>query len=350
LEAFEKCFIVFPRKKYLTNRMNPSKKEEEFVSILSVTPGGIKKLNPDEISYKIREHPKTIRNYIVGETLGEGSFGKVYEVLDCKTYQRYAMKIVKKRKVRKIPGAEQCVKREIEILQKIHHINCIQLIEWFSNEDKGAIYIITEYVGGRTLQNLLEKAPEKRLPTFQARKYFRDLVEAMDYIHKQKMVHRDIKPDNCLLTSTGVLKLCDFGVACLLDSSDPMKGSGSPAFQSPEFASGSMVSGAKIDIWAAGITLYIMTIGKFPFEGPNVYSLFESISTGTYTIPDWLEPNLADVICSMVKVDFEKRISIQEIRDHPWMTMDIPEEEPVPISIASTMFKPHRRTCACSVM
>jgi len=122
--------------------------------------------------------------------------------------------------------------------------------------------------------------------------------------------------------------MTDFGVAEELNDfgeSDVLsKSSGSPAFQPPEVASGSsMFSPAKVDVWAIGIVLYIMVIGKYPFSGNNVYTLYESISKGEYILPDTLPPSLIDLIQAILQIDPRKRLSIQQIKAHTWVTSNI---------------------------
>jgi serine/threonine-protein kinase 11 len=293
-----------------------------------------------------------VKQYILGEVLGEGSFGKVREAVDSKTGRRCAIKILKRRNLRKVPDGEELVNREIEILKKVHHSNCISLVGSFTDEERDKIYIVCEYVSGCSLQRLLEKAPEKRLPLTQARSIFKQLINALEYLHSIGIVHSDVKPDNILLTVDGVVKLSDFGVA-QCDEAKSSARNGAPAFQAPEIAS-DKGSGSSNDIWAAGITLYIMVVGKFPFEGTNVVSLFESIGSGFFSIPDWVDESLVDLIRSMLQVDHTKRITIQQIKNHPWMSAKLKQEPPVVIPPNPTSFsgasssKHILPSCSCS--
>lgn len=112
------------------------------------------------------------------------------------------------------------------------------------------------------LQEMLASAPEQKLPLFQAHKYFVQLIEGLQYLHGQGVIHNDIKPGNLLLTLDDTLKISDFGVAEKLDpfalDDTCTKGQGSPAFQPPEIANGhDSFSGYKADVWSAGVTLYV---------------------------------------------------------------------------------------------
>ncbi|XP_054937679.1 serine/threonine-protein kinase STK11 isoform X2 [Physeter macrocephalus] len=239
----------------------------------------IHRIDSTEVIYQPRrKRAKLIGKYLMGDLLGEGSYGKVKEVLDSETLCRRAVKILKKKKLRRIPNGEANVK-----------------------------------------------------------KYFCQLVDGLEYLHSQGIVHKDIKPGNLLLTTGGTLKISDLGVAEALHpfaEDDTCRTSqGSPAFQPPEIANGlDTFSGFKVDIWSAGVTLYNITTGLYPFEGDNIYKLFENIGKGDYTIPGDCGPPLSDLLKGMLEYEPAKRFSIQQIRQHSWFRKKHPPaEELVPI-------------------
>ena len=164
-----------------------------------------------------------------------------------------------KRKLRRIPNGEQNVRREIQLLRKMKHKNVIELLDVLYNDEKQKMYLIMEYcVGG--LQEMLDSVKDKKLPLHQAHNYFIQLLDGLEYLHGQGIIHNDIKPGNLLLTLDHTLKISDFGVAEALEtfsSNDQLTtGQGSPAFQPPEIANGQEVfSGYKVDIWSTGVTL-----------------------------------------------------------------------------------------------
>ncbi|CAM4628397.1 unnamed protein product [Eretmochelys imbricata] len=225
----------------------------------------IHRIDSTEVIYQPRrKRAKLIGKYLMGDLLGEGSYGKVKEMLDSETLCRRAVKILKKKKLRRIPNGEANVK-----------------------------------------------------------KYFCQLIDGLEYLHSQGIVHKDIKPGNLLLTTNGTLKISDLGVAEALHpfaEDDTCRTSqGSPAFQPPEIANGlDTFSGFKVDIWSAGVTLYNITTGLYPFEGDNIYKLFENIGKGDYTIPEDCGPPLSDLLRGMLEYDPAKRFSIQQIRQHNW--------------------------------
>lgn len=292
---------------------------------LTIDPPNIfNRVNSADIIYQAkRKKCKLVGKYVMGDILGEGSYGKVKEVLDSETLCRMAVKILTKRKLRRIPNGEQNVRREIKLLRKLHHRNVIELLDVLYNEEKQKMYLIMEYcVGG--LQEMLDSVvPEKKLPMHQAHDYFVQLLDGLEYLHGCGIVHKDIKPGNLLLTLDHTLKISDFGVAEALDifapNDDCTTGQGSPAFQPPEIANGHEVfSGFKVDIWSTGVTLYNITTGLYPYEGDNIYKLLENISRCDWVAPDWLESRLADLVTNILQEDPANRFSLQQIRHHEW--------------------------------
>ncbi|XP_041976712.1 serine/threonine-protein kinase STK11 [Aricia agestis] len=267
---------------------------------------------------------KLIGKYVMGDVLGEGSYGKVKEMLDSETLSRRAVKILKKRKLRRIPNGEQNVQREIQLLRILRHKNVIELVDVMYNDEKQKMYLVMEFCVG-VLQDMLESSPGKKFPQRQAHNYFTQLLDGLEYLHGQGVVHKDIKPGNLLLTLDQTLKITDFGVAEALDMFSPEDtcyiGQGSPAFQPPEIANGAeKFSGVKVDIWSSGVTLYNMTTGRYPFEGDNVYRLLEAIGRGEPAPPPpSLGPPLESLLTQMLKRDPVLRPTVHEIRRHPWV-------------------------------
>ncbi|XP_061652771.1 serine/threonine-protein kinase STK11 isoform X2 [Phyllopteryx taeniolatus] len=300
----------------------------------------IHRIDSTEVIYQPRrKRAKLIGKYLMGDLLGEGSYGKVKEMLDSETLCRRAVKILKKKKLRRIPNGEANVKKEIQLLRRLQHKNVIQLVDVLYNEEKEKMYMVMEYcVCG--MQEMLDSVPEKR--------YFCQLLDGLEYLHSQGIVHKDIKPGNLLLTTDGALKISDLGVAEALHpfaEDDTCRTSqGSPAFQPPEIANGlDTFSGFKVDIWSAGVTLYNITTSLYPFEGDNIYKLFENIGKGDFTIPEECGPLLSDLLRGMLQYDPAKRFSIQNIRQHNWVRKKHPPTElPVPIPASAESRDPWR--------
>lgn len=282
------------------------------------------RVNSQEIIYQARKkRAKMIGKYVMGDVLGEGSYGKVKEILDSETLCRRAVKIFKKKKLRKIPNGEQNVQREIQLLRRLNHHNVIKLVDVLYNDEKQKMYMVMEYCVS-VLQELLDSAADKKLPIWQAHGYFSQLLDGLEYLHSQGIIHKDIKPGNLLITNCGTLKISDLGVAealgwfALDDTCHTSQGS--PAFQPPEIANGlECFSGFKVDVWSSGVTLYNIATGKYPFEGDNIYKLFENIGKGEYIIPRELDHLLQSLLDGMLQKDPSDRLDVQQIRQHDWV-------------------------------
>ncbi|CAK1604340.1 unnamed protein product [Parnassius mnemosyne] len=267
---------------------------------------------------------KMVGKYVMGDVLGEGSYGKVKEMLDSESLCRRAVKILKKRKLRRIPNGEQNVQKEIQLLRILRHKNVIELVDVMYNDEKQKMYLVMEFCVG-VLQDMLESSPGKKFPQRQAHDYFTQLLDGLEYLHGQGVVHKDIKPGNLLLTLDQTLKITDFGVAEALDMFSPedtcYTGQGSPAFQPPEIANGAeRFSGTKVDIWSSGVTLYNMTTGRYPFEGDNVFRLLEAIGRGEPAPPPrCVGPALRALLADMLRRDPALRPDVHRIRTHAWV-------------------------------
>ncbi|XP_030565758.1 serine/threonine-protein kinase STK11 [Drosophila novamexicana] len=279
----------------------------------------------DIIYQQKKKNIKMVGKYVMGDVLGEGSYGKVKEAMNSENLCRLAVKILTKRKLRRIPNGEQNVTREIHLLKQLKNQNVVQLVDVMYNEEKQKMYLVMEYcIGG--LQEMLDHAPEKKMPLYQAHRYFQQLVNGLEYLHSCRVIHKDIKPGNLLLTLDQTLKISDFGVAEQLDMFAPddtcTTGQGSPAFQPPEIANGhETFAGFKVDIWSSGVTLYNLATGLYPFEGDNIYRLLENIGRSQWTAPDWLydlDESFAKLILGMLQADPTARLSLQQIRKDAW--------------------------------
>ncbi|CAH1155893.1 unnamed protein product [Phaedon cochleariae] len=283
------------------------------------------RVDSDQIIYQKKKRKlKLVGKYVMGDLLGEGSYGKVKEMLDSEMLCRRAVKILKQKKLRRIPNGEQNVQREIKLLRKLKHKNVINLVDELYNHDKQKMYLIMEFCVG-SLQGLLDSTPDKKFPHHQAHGYFLQLIDGLEYLHSMRVIHKDIKPGNLLLTLEGDLKITDLGVAETIDlfakDDTCYIGQGSPAFQPPEIANGlESFPGFKVDIWSSGVTLYNITTGFYPFEGDNIYRLFESIGKGDYSIPDEIGEPLRNLLTGMLEKEPQNRFNLQQIRQHSWFT------------------------------
>lgn len=307
----------------------------------------------DLLVYQKDSRPKFVGRYLIGDLIGEGSYSKVKEVIDSETLERRAVKIMTKKRLKKIPLGEENVRREARLMSKLNHKNVIRLIDVIYNDEKEKLYLVMEYCV-TVLQELYDRAPDNRLPISQAHHYFVQLIDGLEYLHSQGIIHKDIKPSNLLINNANVIKITDLGVSEQLDPFDPndwcSTSQGSPAIQAPELANGvKRFSGYKIDIWSSGVTLYSITTGKYPFEGENVYRLYANISKGDFIMPTDLDPVLQNLLLGMLAKDPEKRFSLIQVKSHDWVRRKHPPiGEHVPLPYQADTIIPNTMMCQSS--
>ena len=212
------------------------------------------------------------------------------------------------------------IKNEVKIMQKLrYHKGIIKLLEAFENEKY--YFIIMENIIGGNLFNAINKMG--KLPESLARNIFKQLIETVQYIHSKGIVHRDIKPDNILLNLNNQIKLCDFGVSKEIKKGILISDScGTPAFIAPEILLDAPYDPYMTDIWSCGVVLYVMVSGFFPFAGINENELHQNILNGQFLMIDDISKELKDLINKILELNPNKRISINEILNHPWLNIE----------------------------
>ncbi|PIA35643.1 hypothetical protein AQUCO_03500179v1 [Aquilegia coerulea] len=265
-------------------------------------------------------------NYKLGKTLGIGSFGKVKIAEHARTGHKVAIKILNRRKIKNM-DMEEKVRREIKILRLFMHPHIIRLYEVI--ETPADIYVVMEYVkSGELFDYIVEKG---RLQEEEARNFFQQIISGVEYCHRNMVVHRDLKPENLLLDSKSNVKIADFGLSNIMRDGHFLKTScGSPNYAAPEVISGKLYAGPEVDVWSCGVILYALLCGTLPFDDENIPNLFKKIKGGIYTLPSHLSAGARDLIPRMLVVDPMKRMTIPEIRQHPWFQAGLPRYLAVP--------------------
>ncbi|KAK9337070.1 kinase-like domain-containing protein [Lipomyces starkeyi] len=204
------------------------------------------------------------------------------------------------------------IRHEIATLKKLDHVNVANLYEVLDNTGGDSLYMVLEWCSTG-----VEPYDEE-----QCRSYFRDLTLGIEYLHSRGVVHRDIKPDNLLLTSDNVLKIVDFGVSEFLErNNDAMsKQADSPVFMAPELNAVPRVdySGRAADIWPMGVMLYCLVFGRLPFPYVNPVVLSEAINSADdvrrVSIASGTSALLVDLLNVLLEKDHKKRIKMPELR------------------------------------
>ncbi|KAK6796326.1 hypothetical protein RDI58_004027 [Solanum bulbocastanum] len=234
-----------------------------------------------------------VGRYELGRTLGEGTFAKVKFARNVETGDNVAIKILDKEKVMKHKMIGQ-IKREISTMKLIRHPNVIRMYE----------------------------ASKGRLKEDEARKYFQQLINAVDYCHSRGVFHRDLKPENLLLDANGVLKVSDFGLSALPQQvrEDGLLHTtcGTPNYVAPEVINNKGYDGAKADLWSCGVILFVLMAGYLPFEESNLVALYKKIHKAEFTCPPWFSSNAKKLIKRILDPNPQTRITITEVIENEW--------------------------------
>ncbi|XP_050294265.1 serine/threonine-protein kinase GM11705 [Anthonomus grandis grandis] len=260
--------------------------------------------------------------YSVGRMIGDGNFAVVRLCKHTITEKEYALKIIDKSKCK---GKKDMIENEVKILRMVSHPNIISLIE--DHDTKSMLYLVCEYVAGGDLFDVITVA--QKFSEEQAALMIKHLVSALAYLHNLNVVHRDIKPENLLVEMDNgrvkCLKLGDFGLACEVNG--PLfTVCGTPTYVAPEILEESGY-GLKIDVWAAGVILYILLCGYPPFasQDNDQEKLFDCILSGQYDFPDefWQDVSYPakELIQNMLQLQPELRFSAEDVLDHPWLQL-----------------------------
>ncbi|KAK6158785.1 hypothetical protein DH2020_006099 [Rehmannia glutinosa] len=274
--------------------------------------------------------------YELGRLLGKGTFAKVYYGKHLGTNECVAIKVIKKDEVIKDERMMEQIKREISTMRLVRHPNIVELKEVMATKSK--IYFVMEYVRGG---ELFAKVERGRLKEDAARKYFQQLISAVDFCHSRGVFHRDIKPENLLLDENEDLKISDFGLSALHEH--PSSGGllhtqcGTPAYIAPEVLMSKGYDGAKADIWSCGVVLYVLLAGFLPFQDENLLAMYRKIYKAEYEFPPWFSSESKRLVSKLLVADPGKRISIQGIMRVSWFRKGF--KRPNAFSMQESMFE-----------
>lgn len=257
-----------------------------------------------------------MQRYEVGKLLGQGTFAKVYHARNIVTSQSVAIKVIDKDKIFKVGLMDQ-IKREISVMKLVRHPNIVQLYEVMATKTK--IYFVLEYVKGGELFNKVAKG---RLKEDAARKYFQQLVSAVDFCHSRGVYHRDLKPENLLVDENGNLKISDFGLSALAESrrQDGLLHTtcGTPAYVAPEVISRKGYDGAKVDTWSCGVILFVLMAGYLPFQDSNLMEMYKKIGKAEFKCPAWFPSDVRKLVSRILDPNARSRMSITKIMETYW--------------------------------
>ncbi|OMJ28507.1 Protein kinase kin1 [Smittium culicis] len=208
------------------------------------------------------------------------------------------------------------VLREIAIGQILYHPNICELYDTIFHYDN--FYLVSEAISGGQLLDFIVK--KGRLKESHSRKLARQILSAIDYMHNNNIVHRDLKIENILVTDKGNIKIIDFGLSNLFSKSDLLSTfCGSLYFAAPELLTSNPYVGPEVDIWSFGIVLYVLVCGSVPFDDPNMSKLYYKIKTGKFYIPPFLSNDCVHLLTRLINTSPKNRAKMPEILNHKWI-------------------------------
>ena len=286
----------------------------------------------ESVSRGLEPEP-TIQDFKIKKEIGSGSFGRVYLASHIKTNVDYAIKVIDKRNKTNIDG-KPYFRREIEIMYKIRHPNCVRLFGNF--EDENYCYFIMEYVPGGNLYALMSSNRNTGLNIYLVANILRELISAIYYLHNMNppIIHRDIKPENILLINNSQIKLTDFGWSNYInfEGEQRLTFCGTPIYLAPEMIQ-NLGHDEHVDIWCLGVLLFELLTGFPPFIGQNKVLLMKNIINVNIVWPSPprlpIDPDAKDLISKILKKKPSDRMSLENIVKHNFFLKYCPKIKPI---------------------
>ena len=300
----------------LSQKKNPYFSNDDLIKIYKILEDE-KNLNLEKIK---------IRRYKIGNLIGQGSYGKVYEALDEERGQLIAVKIIDKKRLNSFSSNSNSsissIESEIEILSKLNHKNIIKY--YGSLQSKNHLKIFLEYCEGGSIAKMLLNY--KSFTENIIRKYTKEMLEGLEYLHAHNIIHRDIKGANILVDRNGTCKLSDFGGAKIIKDEEfnqsrnySMKGT--PNWMAPEVIKNNETTRFS-DIWSIGCTVIEMITGKPPWSNyKNPFKILFQImnSLEPPEIPNNCSGTLSNFISCCLKVNPTERLNVTQLLRHPFI-------------------------------
>lgn len=257
----------------------------------------------------------TIMDYEMQEEVGKGSYAVVKKAIRKADGKIVAVKIYDKLKLLD-PHRKKVVNREIQILKKLSHPNVVKLYDVIDSIKE--LYLVMEYIQGQTLFSYLKDKADKKLSEAEIKFLFRQILQGLEYCHRSNVAHRDIKLENILVTADRVVKIIDFGFStCSSPASKSRVFCGTPSYMAPEIVARTHYCGPPADMWALGVLLYIVAMGRYPFKGTNTGELYQRIGRGVFSLSSQVTINCRLLIRRLLQVDPEKRPTCEEVLKDP---------------------------------
>ncbi len=271
-----------------------------------------------------------IKKYEKGKFLGQGGFAKCYEMKSCDSNRFFAAKVFEKFSLINSRSQKKLI-NEIKLHKKLRHDNIVNFEHFF--EDKENVYILLELCTNQTLNELIKR--RKRLTDLETQFYSRQIIYSLKYIHERNIIHRDLKLGNLFLDNNLSVKLGDFGLAAKIKYPQQRRKTicGTPNYIAPEILEKKNGHSFEVDIWSLGVIMYIMKVGKPPFENPEINITYKKIKLNDYSFPENLkiERKAKNLIERILVLDPSKRPTLDEILSSEYFSMyeTLPQSLPI---------------------
>lgn len=264
----------------------------------------------------------SIENFEMVKEVGSGNYGTVHLCRDKRNDQLVAIKMIDRSLFERDPRMEMWMQREIENHLQLRHPNIIQMFEMFTSDTN--VYVTLEYAEKGDIYELMCTLPENRFPEDRGATYIRDIAMALQYCHGLGIIHRDVKPENILLTADGNVKLSDFGfsVQLVYDSENKRKKRstfcGTINYLAPEIVKNDFHD-HNVDIWCLSVLMFEFLTGTLPFTASSSLGIFQNIKVGWVSYPFHLSADSKDLMRKMFMANPEQRLPLDQLMVHPWI-------------------------------
>ncbi|KAL7019012.1 hypothetical protein ACKWTF_010984 [Chironomus riparius] len=266
---------------------------------------------------------------------GKGGFAKCYEIQNVVNGETYAGKIVSKKLMMKTNQKEKMT-QEIQIHKSLHHRNIVGFHSFF--DDQFNVYIVLELCKKRSMMELHKR--RKIVTDYECRYYIHQIVSGVQYLHENRIIHRDLKLGNLFLNDELHVKIGDFGLATKIEFEGERKKTlcGTPNYIAPEILNKKGHS-YEVDIWSIGCVMYTLLVGQPPFETKSLKDTYHKIKKCDYRLPSNLRKNAAEMIIAMLQSDPEKRPTVGQLLRFEFLTY-APIPKSLPYSCLTTAPRP----------
>eukprot|EP01137_Pigoraptor_chileana_P016733 Opistho-2@6102 len=264
--------------------------------------------------FKSAPSPKRIGYYEFEKAIGEGNFAKVKLATHTLTGEKVAIKIIDKTKLDKSTAKK--LFREVRIMKLLNHEHVIRLYEVLDTPKE--LFLVLEYAPGGEIFDYL--VAHGRMKEKEARKYFRQIVSAVDYCHRLHIIHRDLKAENLLLDANLNIKIADFGFSNQFTPGDKLSTwCGSPPYAAPELFQGKEYNGPEVDLWSLGVVLYVLVCGALPFDGTTLTKLRARVLAGKFKVPFYMSTDCERLVKKLLVIDTTKRCTMEQLKADKWL-------------------------------